>query len=112
MAKQEKKQGEPADSSPDPPRNGPGVSVVGIGASAGGITALETLLARLSPESGLAYVVVQHLDPDHESVLTSLLARVAKIPVIEIKDQATIAPDHVYIIPRNASLTMSDSRLK
>jgi two-component system CheB/CheR fusion protein len=94
------------------PRNGAGVPVVGIGASAGGIGALETMLPLLMPNAGMAYVVVQHLDPDHQSVLAALLAKVAKIPVVEIKDQAVIEPDHVYIIPRNAALAMSDSRLQ
>src|SRR5262245_2865669 len=97
---------------PEPPRNGAGIPVVGIGASAGGIGALEILLPLFAPDAGLAYVVVQHLDPTHESVLTALLARVAKIPVVEIKDQTTIEPDHVYVIPRNAAVTMSDSRLR
>lgn len=93
-------------------RTGAGVPVVGIGASAGGIAALETLLPLLTPDAGLAYVVVQHLDPDHQSALTALLTRVAKMPVIEIQDQATIEPDHIYVIPRNVSLKISDSRLQ
>lgn len=101
---------EPEEASP--PRNGAGVPVVGIGASAGGIGALEALLPLLAPDTGLAYVVVQHLDPDHESLLASLLARVAKVPVVEISDQVAIEPDHVYIIPPNTSLTISDSRLQ
>src|SRR5262245_46120074 len=90
---------------PEPPREQAATPVVGIGASAGGIGALETLVPLLAPDAGLAYVVVQHLDPDHESALTALLKRSAKIPVIEIEDQAAIQPDHVYVIPRNASLT-------
>lgn len=98
---------------PDQPaRNGPDVPVVGIGASAGGLGALETLLPLLTPDAGIAYVVVQHLDPDHESVLASLLARVARIPVVEIKDQTTIEPDCVYIIPPNVSLTVGDGHLQ
>lgn len=94
------------------PRNGNGVSVVGIGASAGGIGALETMLPLLAPDAGLAYVVVQHLDPNHDSVLAALLAKVARIPVVEIKDQAAIEPDHVYVIPNNASLAIADGRLQ
>lgn len=101
-----------ADDDEPTPRIGTGVPVVGIGASAGGIGALETMLPLLAPNAGLAYVVVQHLDPDHESVLVALLAKVARIPVVEITDQATIDPDHVYIIPPNASLAISDNRLK
>jgi two-component system CheB/CheR fusion protein len=89
-----------------------GIPVVGIGASAGGIGALETLMPLLAPDAGLAYVVVQHLDPDRASALTALLARVAKIPVVEIKNQASIQADHVYIIPPNASLAIVDGRLQ
>lgn len=96
---------------PEPPRGTAGVPIVGIGASAGGISALETMLPLLAPDAGLAYVVVQHLDPDHESALTALLKRTARIPVVEIEDQAVVQPDHVYVIPRNASLTVADGRL-
>ncbi len=107
MATRKNSEGEP-----ETPRERAGIPVVGIGASAGGISALETMLPLLTPDAGLAYVVVQHLDPDHESVLTSLLARTTKIPVVEIKDQAVVQPDHVYVIPRNASLTVVDDRLQ
>jgi chemotaxis response regulator CheB len=93
-------------------RNGAAIPIVGIGASAGGIGALETLVPLLEPGAGVAYVVVQHLDPDRKSALTALLARTAKIPVIEIADQATIDTDHVFVIPPNAALTISDSRLQ
>jgi two-component system CheB/CheR fusion protein len=106
MSKTSAEEGEPAR------LNGSGVPVVGIGASAGGIGALESMLPLLAPESGLAYVVVQHLDPNHQSMLAALLGKVTTIPVVEIKDQALIEPDHVYIIPRNASLAISDGRLQ
>src|SRR5262245_55963418 len=97
---------------PEPPREKAGVPVVGIGASAGGISALETMLPLLPANAGLAYVVVQHLDPDHESALTALLQRAARIPVVEIEDQAVIEADHVYVIPRNASLTVVADHLQ
>lgn len=97
---------------PAPTREPAGIPVVGIGASAGGIGAFEAMLPLLAPDAGLAYVLVQHLDPDHESALTALLARAAKIPVVEIKDQAIIQPDHVYVIPRNASLTIAGDSLQ
>ena len=96
---------------PQPLRNGP-IPIVGIGASAGGIGALETLVPLLEPGAGLAYVVVQHLDPDRESVLSALLARTARLSVIKIADQATIQADHVYVIPPNAALAISDNRLQ
>src|SRR5215208_3236384 len=87
----------PQDSGPS--RNGPTIPIVGIGASAGGIGALETLIPIFERGAGLAYVVVQHLDPERKSGLTGLLARTAKIPVTEIADQVTIEADHVYVIP-------------
>ncbi len=96
----------------DQPREATSVPVVGIGASAGGISALETMIPVLTPGTGLAYVVVQHLDPDHESVLTSLLGRVAKIPVVDIEDRAIIQADHIYVMPRNTSLTIAGNRLQ
>ena len=97
---------------PGPSRNGTAIPVVGIGASAGGVGALETLVPLLQPGAGVAYVVVQHLDPERKSVLSALLARLAKIPVIEITDQAIIKADHVYVIPPNAALAISDNRLQ
>ena len=95
-----------------PSRNGPTIPIVGIGASAGGIGALETLVPLFERGAGLAYVVVQHLDPERKSGLTGLLGRTAKIPVTEIADQVTIEADHVYVIPPNAALAISDKRLK
>jgi two-component system CheB/CheR fusion protein len=89
----------------------PVVPVVGIGASAGGISALKILLPRLAPDSGLAYVIVQHLDPNHESVLSALLARTAPVPVTEVVDRTALQPDHVYVIPPNKTLTIVDDHL-
>ncbi|MFZ5780920.1 MAG: chemotaxis protein CheB [Pseudomonadota bacterium] len=88
------------------------IPVVGIGASAGGIAALDTLLPRLRPEGGIAFVVVQHLDPAHESNLTALLDRASTLPVTEAADGMAIEPDHVYVIPRNATLTIEGDRLR
>lgn len=95
-----------------PSRNGPTIPIVGIGASAGGIGALETLVPLFERGAGLAYVVVQHLDPERKSILTALLGRIAKIPVTEIVDQVTVEAGHVYVIPPNAALAISDKRLK
>lgn len=87
------------------------ISVVGIGASAGGIDALQALVPHIPRNGGLAFVVVQHLDPDHQSALSKLLARVSPIPVVEIRDEEEIEPDHIYVIPPNATLTLIDDRL-
>jgi two-component system CheB/CheR fusion protein len=87
------------------------VPVVGIGASAGGLSALETLLPAIAPDSGLAYVIVQHLDPDHESVLASLLERLATVPVTVITHQVAAEANRIYVIPPNASLTLVGDKL-
>ena len=86
--------------------------IVGIGASAGGLEAVSELLAALPAKSGVAFILVQHLDPDHESLLTELLAKRAKMPVMQAEEGLAIEPDHVYIIPPNATLTVSDQRLR
>lgn len=78
--------------------------IVGIGASAGGMETFIELLRHISPDSGMAFVLIQHLDPKHASYLSEALARAIKLPVIEIKDQMAIEPDHVYVIPSNADV--------
>ena len=94
------------------PRPSRSIPVVGIGASAGGIGALEALLPLLKADSGTAFVIVQHLDPNHQSLLVSLLSRDTEIPVVEAADRMPIEPDHIYVIPRNATLTMSADHLR
>src|SRR5215207_4584271 len=71
--------------------------VVGIGASAGGIEALKSLVPAIEADSGLAYVIVQHLDPDRESVLAQLLSRVSGVSVSTIEDGTQIQADHIYV---------------
>jgi two-component system CheB/CheR fusion protein len=86
--------------------------VVGIGASAGGLDAFKRLLKAIPENSGMAYILVQHLDPAHESILADLLQKVTKIPVQEISDNIHVAPDHIYIIPSNKLLTATDGVLQ
>ena len=81
--------------------------IVGIGASAGGLDALTQLLQHLRPDTGMAFVLVQHLDPRHESRLTDLLARATSMPVTEASHGLDIQPDHVYVIPPNANLAVA-----
>jgi two-component system CheB/CheR fusion protein len=81
--------------------------IVGIGASAGGLEALEQFLEHVPPRSGLAYVVVQHLDPTHKARLAELLQRVAPIPVREAEHGMSIEPDRAYVIPPNTELSVS-----
>lgn len=90
----------------------PGCPVVGIGASAGGIDALKTFFPAVDPAFGIAFVVVQHLDPDHKSVLPELLARSSRLPVVSIEKATKVEPGHVYVIPPNATLTIKDGWLR
>lgn len=86
--------------------------VVGIGASAGGLAAFKQFIGAIPEQSGLAYVLVQHLDPKHDSQLTDLLQKVTPIPVVEIQDNVKVQPDHIYIIPSNKMLVANDGVLK
>ncbi len=86
--------------------------VVGVGASAGGLEALSDLLAKLPAHTGMAVVVVQHLDPQHESKLSTLLSRVTELPVLEATQDLAVEPDHVYVIPRNMTMTIAQGVLQ
>ncbi|HEY5391577.1 MAG TPA: chemotaxis protein CheB, partial [Hanamia sp.] len=85
--------------------------VVGIGASAGGLEAFKKLLNAIPEKSGMAYILVQHLSPDHESSLPEILQRETKIPVHEISNNIEVKPDNIYIIPSNKVLTATDGVL-
>ncbi|TDR79648.1 chemotaxis protein CheB [Paludibacterium purpuratum] len=87
-------------------------SVVGIGASAGGLEAFEQFFQHIRADSGMAFVLVPHLDPDHASILGDILQRITPIPVIEASDQIKIAPNKVYIIPPNYGMTLFNGRLQ
>jgi two-component system CheB/CheR fusion protein len=86
--------------------------IVGIGASAGGLEAFTQLLNHLPENTGMAFVLVQHLDPDHPSQLTSLLSRATAMPVREVKNGMAIEPNHIYVIPPNANINLSAGKLK
>lgn len=86
--------------------------VVGIGASAGGLDAFKKILTAIPENSGMAYILVQHLAPKHASALPEILQRVTKIPVVEISDNISVGPDHIYIIPPNKMLIATDGILK
>src|SRR5262245_24782513 len=85
--------------------------VVGIGASAGGYEAFRELLGALPDNCGFAIVFVQHLDPGHETMLPTLLARATKMKVLQVTDSMPIVPDTVYVAPPEASVTIRDGRL-
>lgn len=93
--------------SPTPPKEvSAGVRVVGVGASAGGLEPLEQFLAHVPPDSGLAYLVVQHMDPTRETVLVHLLQRITSMPVHEAVHGQPIQANSVYVIPPDAELTV------
>ncbi|MEO5782561.1 MAG: chemotaxis protein CheB, partial [Ginsengibacter sp.] len=86
--------------------------VVGIGASAGGLEAFKKLVKAIPENSGMAYILVQHLHPDHSSSLPEILQRETKTPVQEISDNVEVKPDNIYIIPSNKMLVATDGILQ
>jgi chemotaxis methyl-accepting protein methylase len=80
--------------------------IVGIGASAGGLEALEHFLARVPKDSGLALVIVQHLDPTREGIMPELLQRSTRIKVIQVRDRTLVQPNSVYVIPPNKDMSI------
>jgi len=85
--------------------------IIGIGASAGGLEALESLFDGLPTEGGAAYVVVQHLSPDFKSMMDELLARHTTMPIQCVEHGMTVQPNHVYLIPPKKEMTISGARL-
>ncbi len=80
--------------------NGKNFLIVGIGASAGGIQALKDFFENVPVDSGVAYVVILHLSPDHESRLAEVLQTAAGIPVMQVNEKVKVAPNRVYVVPR------------
>ena len=86
--------------------------VVAIGASAGGLEAMMELLKYLPPDTGMAFIYVQHLSPDHKSMLTEILSKKTKMKVQEIDDMDKIKPDNVFVIPYNKGIEVTDGHIK
>ena len=109
---------DPTDVSSPGPKSGPqqtvetGVPVVGIGGSAGGLEAFRLVLASLPNDTGLAVVIIQHLDPTHDSSLREILGRSSKMPVLEALDNTPVEPNHVYVIPPNTEMTITKGVLR
>ena len=80
--------------------------IVGIGASAGGLEAFEAFFHACPIDSGMAFVLVPHLDPGHDSLLTEILQRSTAMPVVQALDQLAVAPNHVYVIPPNREMSI------
>ena len=87
-------------------------TIVAIGASAGGLEAVSILLKNLSSDTGMAFIYVQHLNPDHKSSLPTILARITKMKVQEIEDMELMAPNNLYIIPHNKIIKVTDGHIK
>ncbi|MGC2238520.1 MAG: CheR family methyltransferase [Pyrinomonadaceae bacterium] len=85
--------------------------VVGIGASAGGVQALKSFFENVPADSGAAYIVILHLSPDHDSQLAEVLQTVARIPVTQVTKKVKVAPNHVYVVSPNESLSMLDGHI-
>src|SRR6266508_6176292 len=98
----------PAESKPGPP----GPPVAGIGASAGGLDAFKKFFAAMPADSGVAFVLIPHLDHKHESLMVGLVARCTKMPVVEATDGMAALANHVYIIPPNNYMTISGGVLR
>ncbi|MEE3161032.1 MAG: chemotaxis protein CheB [Pseudomonadota bacterium] len=80
---------------------------IGIGASAGGLEALQDLFANTPSDTGGAYIVVQHLSPDYKSMVSELLSRYSEMPIQEISDSTEIYPDHIYLMPPRKNMMIA-----
>jgi two-component system CheB/CheR fusion protein len=97
----------------DLPGNNPTpIKMVGIGASAGGLEAFEEFFQHMPADSSMAFVLVPHLDPSHASLLTEILQRSTRMPVVEAQDQVPVAPNTVYIIPPNRDMGIFHGKLQ
>jgi two-component system CheB/CheR fusion protein len=116
---------QPEDRSPEPPATpadlteerddsgkGAAFPVVGVGASAGGLEALTQLVGALPADTGMGFVIVQHLAPTHSSALAEILTRATRMPVIEVQRDSPVEPDHIYVIPPDRGMIIVDGVLQ
>ncbi|SJZ83937.1 two-component system, chemotaxis family, CheB/CheR fusion protein [Trichlorobacter thiogenes] len=87
------------------------IHYVGIGASAGGLEAIESFFTNMPPDSGMAFIVVQHLSPDYKSLMVELLSKKTAMPVHRAEDAMEVLPNHVYLIPPKKNLTIFHGKL-
>ncbi|MFQ4139411.1 chemotaxis protein CheB [Nodosilinea sp. PGN35] len=83
--------------------------IVGIVASAGGLEAFTALISHLPTDTGMAFVLIQHLAPDHESMLPEILSRVTEMPVGQVREEMAVEPNQIYVIPPNSQMLLEDS---
>ena len=86
--------------------------VVGIGTSAGGLEAIEQFFSTMPPDTGMAFVVIQHLSPTHKSYMVELLSKRTQMPVQHAEQDVLIRPNHVYLIPASKNITLENGALK
>ncbi|WP_353929709.1 CheR family methyltransferase [Okeanomitos corallinicola TIOX110] len=86
--------------------------IVGIGASAGGLEAFTQLLSHLPTDTGMGFVLIQHLSPTQKSMLSEILSRTTQIPVTEVQEGMVVQPNHIYIIPPGKTMTLTQGVLK
>jgi two-component system CheB/CheR fusion protein len=86
--------------------------IVALGASAGGLEAFTQILSHLPTDTGMAFVLIQHLAPDQKSLLSEILSRVTQMPVGEVQEGMSVEPNHIYVIPPNTKMTISQGVLK
>src|SRR5262245_4301218 len=102
----------PAPEGDEPLFSHDGPTVVGIGASAGGLEAFTQVLEALPDDADLALVLVQHLAPQHESALPALLGAKSRLPVKQVADGMQVEAGHVYVIPPNVQMEITDGKLR
>src|SRR4029077_18210434 len=90
----------------------PSFPIVGIGASAGGLDAFRQLLGALTTDTGIAYVLVQHLDPRHDSILAELLSETTRMDVAEVKGDVRVEADRIYVIPPSRDIVLAEGMLR
>ena len=93
-------------------RRRPPSLVVGIGASAGGLAAFRSFFDNMPADTGMAFVLVQHLDPDHKSLLADLLRSHSAMEIVDAQDRALLVPNRIHVIPPNATLTLEGDVLR
>jgi len=102
----------PNEENPAPSDRKNDLLIAAVGASAGGIEAFTELMSNLATDTGMAFVLVQHLDPEHHSMLTELLSKKTAMRVKEVTNGMTVEPNHVYVIPPNATMSISNHTLQ
>src|SRR5687768_16906822 len=85
---------------------------VGIGASAGGLEAINNLFETMPENTGFSFVVVQHISPDHKSLMAELVSKHTLMPVVEAENDMQVKPNHIYVIPSKKLMTIKDCKLQ